>query len=144
MKKELTAFEVYEKRKNNKNEKENLELIEDDKTDLNEDLLFEAFEDKPLIELTYQELLRNRRCARKHYRDYMNVVIHQVAIMDKKIRQEKPRTETQIKRILEADDLYDKMQNNLTALEYRKEIAEDAVEAYRMKVEQAKISNGLR
>lgn len=101
-------------------------------------------EDKPLVELTYQELLRNRRCARKHYRDYMNVVIHQVALMDKKIREEKPRTETQIKRILEADELYDKMQHNLTALEYRKEIAEDAVEAYRMKVEQAKISNGLR
>lgn len=99
---------------------------------------------KDLFNTTYEELLRNRRCARKHYKDYMNVVIHQVAIMYLKISQEKPRTETQIKRILEADELYDKMQNNLIELEYRKEIAEDAVEAYKMKVEQAKISKVLR
>lgn len=75
---------------------------------------------KKLTQVTYQELLRNRRNARKHYRDYQNKFFYE-----------------------DESDLY-KMRKNLIELEYRKEIAEDAVDAYRMKVEQAKISNSLK
>lgn len=88
---------------------------------------------KKLTQVTYQELLRNRRNARKHYRDYQNKFIYENAMMNKNY----------MNPIEYESDLF-KMRKNLIELEYRKEIAEDAVDAYRMKIEQAKISNSLR